>query len=88
MQQTHKKVFNQHEKWAVNHSSVNRYVEVPSSTILLGQWQKNVSTLMKTLCSIRYLACQRLPLRSHADSESNFGQLLLLQAEDDPNFQK
>ena len=43
---------------------------------------------MKTLCSIRYLACQRLPLRSHADSESDFGQLLLLQAEDDPNFQK
>ena len=37
---------------------------------------------MKILSSIRYLACQRLPLRSHNDSESNFRQL------DDPNFQE
>ena len=43
---------------------------------------------MKTLSSIRYLARQRLPLRSHNDSESNFRPLLLLRAEDDPNFQE
>ena len=43
---------------------------------------------MKILSSIRYLARQRLPLRSHNDSESNFRQLLLLRAEDDPNFQE
>ena len=29
-----------------------------------------------------------MPLRSHNDSESNFRQLLLLWAEDDPNFQE
>ena len=43
---------------------------------------------MKTLNNIRYLARQRLPLRSHNDSESNFRQLLLLWAEDDHNFQE
>ena len=43
---------------------------------------------MKILSSIRYLARQRLPLRSHNDSESNFRPLLLLRAEDDPNFQE
>ena len=43
---------------------------------------------MKILSRIRYLARQRLPLRSHNDSESNFRQLLLLRAEDDPNFQE
>ena len=43
---------------------------------------------MKILSSIRYLAGQRLSLRSHNDSESNFRQLLLLQAEDHPNFQE
>ena len=55
---------------------------------LLEIQQKNVSALMKILSSIRYLARQRLPLRSHNDSESNFRQLLLLRAEDDPNFQE
>ena len=48
--------------------------------------QKNFSALMKIPSSIRYLARQRLPLRSHNESESNFHQLLLLRAEDDPNF--
>ena len=43
---------------------------------------------MKIRSSIRYLARQRLPLRSHNDSESDFRQLLLLWAEDDPNFQE
>ena len=43
---------------------------------------------MKILSSIRYLARQRLPLRSHNGSESIFCQLLLLRAEDDPNFQE
>ena len=43
---------------------------------------------MKILSSIRYLARQRLPLRSHNDSESSFRQLLLLRAEDNPNFQE
>ena len=43
---------------------------------------------MKTLDNIRYLACQRLPLRSHNDSESNFRQLLLLWAVDDPKFKE
>ena len=43
---------------------------------------------MKILSSISYLTSQRLPLRSHNDSESNFRQLLLLRAEDDPNFQE
>ena len=43
---------------------------------------------MKILCSIRYLVSQRLPLSSHNDSESNFRQLLLLRAEDYPNFQE
>ena len=90
-----KKGFNQHEKSAVHRSAVNRFVEVPSSTDdivgtvtknLLEIQQKNVSALMKILSSIRYLARQRLPLRSHNDSESNFRQLLLLWAEDDPNF--
>ena len=41
---------------------------------------------MKILGSIRYLARQRLSLRSHNDSESNFRQLLLLRAEDDPGI--
>ena len=90
-----KKGFNQHEKSAVHRSAVNRFVEVPSSTDdivgtvtknLLEIQQKNVSALMKILSSIRYLARQRLPLRSHNDSESDFRQLLLLRAEDDPNF--
>ena len=43
---------------------------------------------MKILSSIRYLARQRLPLRSHNDSESSFRQLLLLRAENNPNFQE
>ena len=50
--------------------------------------QKNFSALLKILSSIRYLARQRLLLRSHNDSESNCRQLLLLRAEDDPNFQE
>ena len=95
MQLTHKKACQ--EKLVVHRSAVNRFVEVPSSTDdivgtvtknLLEIQQKNVSALMKILSSIRYLACQRLPLRSHNDSESNFRQLLLLRAEDDPNFQE
>ena len=90
-----KKGFNQHEKSAVHRSAVNRFVEVPSSTNdivgtvtknLLEIQQKDVSAIMKILSSIRYLARQRLPLRSHNDSESDFRQLLLLRAEDDPNF--
>ena len=97
MQQTHKKGFNQHEKSKVHRSAVDLFVEVPISTDdivgtvtknLLEIQQKNVSALMKILSSIRYLARQRLPLRSHNDSESNFRQLLLLRAEDDPNFQE
>ena len=92
-----KKGFNQHEKSAVHRSSVNRFAEVPSSTDdivgtvtknLLEIQQKNFSGLMKILSSIRYLARERLPLCSHNDSESNFRQLLLLRAEDDPNFQE
>ena len=43
---------------------------------------------MKILSSIRYLARQKLHLRSHNDSESNSRQLLLLWAEDDSNFQE
>ena len=43
---------------------------------------------MKILSSIRYPVRQRLPLRSHNDSESNFCQLLLLQVQDDPNFRE
>ena len=43
---------------------------------------------MKIISSICYLARQRLPLCSHNDSESNFRQLLLLRAEDGPNFQE
>ena len=43
---------------------------------------------IKILSSICYLARQRLPLRSHNDSESNFSQLRRLQAEDDPNIQE
>ena len=43
---------------------------------------------MKILSSICYLARQRLSLRSHNDSELNFRQLLLLRAEDGPNFQE
>ena len=43
---------------------------------------------MKILSSICYLAHQRLSLRSHNDSELNFRQLLLLRAEDGPNFQE
>ena len=53
---------------------------------LLEIQQKNFSALMKILNSIRYLARQRLPLHIHNDSESNFRQLLLSWAEDDPNF--
>ena len=92
-----KKGFNQHEKSAVHRSAVNRFVEVPSSTDdivgtvtknLLEIQQKNFLALMKILSSIRYLTSQRLPLRSHNDSESNFRQLLLLRAEDNPNFQE
>ena len=92
-----KKGFNQHEKSAVHRSAVNRFAEVPSSTDdivatvtknLLEIQQKNLSALMKILSSICYLARQRLPLRSHNDSESNFCQLLLLGAEDGPNFQE
>ena len=41
---------------------------------------------MEILSSIHYLARQRLPLRNHNDPESNFRQLLLLRAEDNPNF--
>ena len=90
-----KKGFNKHEKSAVHHSAVNRFVEVPSSTDdivgtvtknLLEIQQKNFSALMKILSSILYLARQRLSLRSHNDSESNFCQLLLLRAEDHPTF--
>ena len=92
-----KESFNQHEKSAVHRSAVNRFVEVPSSTDdidwtvtkhLLEIQQKNLSALMKILCSIRYLVRQRLPLRSHNDSESNFRQLTLLRAVDDGNFQE
>ena len=43
---------------------------------------------MKIINSICYLARQRLPLCSHNDFESNFRQLLLLGAEDGPNFQE
>ena len=93
MQQTQKS-FNQHEKSAVHHSAVNRFVEVPSSTgdivwtvtkNLSEIQQKNLSSLMKILRSIRCLARQKLPLRNHNDSESNFRQLLL-GAEDGLNF--
>ena len=89
--------FDQHEKSAVHCSAVNGFVEVPRSTDdivgtvtinLLEIQQKYFSGLMKILSSIRYLARQRLPLCSHNDSESNFRQLLLLRAEDDPNFQE
>ena len=55
---------------------------------LLEIQQKNFSALTKILSRIGYLARQRLPLCSHNDSESNFRQLLLLRAEDDPNFQE
>ena len=43
---------------------------------------------MKILSSIRYPAPQRLPLRSHNNSESNFRPLLLLRGEDAPNFRE
>ena len=43
---------------------------------------------MKILSSVCYLERQRLPLHSHNDYESNFRQLLLLRAEDDPTFQE
>ena len=43
---------------------------------------------MKILSSIGYLARERLPLHSYNDSESSFRQLLLLPAEDNPNFQE
>ena len=78
-----KKGFDQHEISAVHRSTVNRFAEVPSSTDdiagtvtknLLKIQQKNFSALMKILSSIRYLARQRLPLRSHNNSESNFRQ--------------
>ena len=90
MQQTQKKGFNQHEKSAVHCSAVNHFVEVPSSTDgiagtvtknLLEIQPKNFSALMKILTAIRYLA-------RHNVSESNFCQLLLFRAEDDPNFQE
>ena len=55
---------------------------------LLEIQQKYFPGLMKILSSNRYLARQRLLLRSHNDSESNFRQLLLLWAEDDSNFQE
>ena len=60
----------------------------PVTKNLLEIQQKKLSALMKILSSIRYLARRRLPLRSHNDSDSNFRQLLLLQAEDGPNFQE
>ena len=91
------KGFNQHEKSSVHRSAVSRFAEVPSSTDdivgtvtknLLEIQQKNFSALTKILSRIGYLARQRLPLCSHNDSESNFRQLLLLRAEDDPNFQE
>ena len=97
MQQTHKKGLNQHEKSAIHRSEVKRFVEVSSSTDdivrtvtknLLEIQQKIFSALAKILISIRYLVRQRLPLRSHNNSESNFRQLLSLRAEDDPNFQE
>ena len=97
MQQTLKKGFTQHEKSAVHRSAVIHFVEVPSSTDdivgtvtknLLEIQQKDLSALMKILSIICYLARQRLPLRCHNDSESNFCQLLLLRAEDDSNFQE
>lgn len=47
-----------------------------------------MSTLIKFLSSICYPACQRLALRIYHDSDKDFCQLLLLQAEDDPNFQE
>ena len=85
-----KKSFNQHEKSAVHHSAVN----LIQLKILLGQQQKNLleiqqknlAALMTILSSICHLARQILLLGSHNDSESNFRQLLLLRAEDDPNF--
>ena len=92
-----KKGFNQHEKSAVHHSAVNRFVEVPSSTDdILGTMTKNLleiqkkelSASMKILSNIRYIARQILPSRSHNDPESNFRRLLLLRAEVDPNFQE
>ena len=93
----HKKGFNQREKSGVHRSAFSRFVEASSSTDdivgtvtknLLEIQQKNFLALMKILSSIRYLTSQRLPLRSHNDSESNFRQLLLLRAEDDPKFQE
>ena len=92
-----KKGFNQHEKSAVHHSAVNRFVEVPSSTDdivgtmtknLLEIQKKELSASMKILSNIRYIARQILPSRSHNDPESNFRRLLLLRAEVDPNFQE
>ena len=92
MQQT-QKGFNQDEKSAVHRSAVNGILEVPGSTDnivgtviknLLEIQQKTLSALMNILSSIRYLARQRLPLRSHNNSESSFRQLLLLRAEDNP----
>ena len=92
-----KKGFHQHEKLAVHRSAVKRFVEVPSSSDDIG-WDsdkksvrnpaKNLFSFSENVISIRYLARQRLPLRSHNNSESNFCQLLLLRAEDDPNFQE
>ena len=43
---------------------------------------------MKILSSIRYPVRQRLSLRSHNDSESNFCQLLLILIFDNPNFRE
>ena len=90
-----KKGFNQHKKSEVHRSAVNRFAELPSSTDdivgtvtknLLEIQQKNFSALMKILSNIRSVARQRLSLHIHNDSESNFRQLLLSWAEDDPNF--
>lgn len=41
---------------------------------------------MNILSSFSYLVHQTLPLRSYSDPKSNLRQLLILPAEDDPNF--
>ena len=85
----HKKGFNQHEKSVVHRSAVNSFIDVSSSTDdIVGTVTKNLleiqqkkSALLKILDSIRFLVHQRLLLRSHNDSESNFRQLYCGQKE-------
>ena len=71
-------------KWShhVKGTSVNTHLHPQ----LTDEKEKAHHCLQKIFTSIEYLARQALPLRGHNGSNSNFSQLLQLQADDSPEL--